>query len=139
MPDGTLQLFAVDSAGVVQTQRQGATGFPRTWTALSGVTAAGSPSAVMAPDGTLQVVVRGTDGYVYYAGQTAPGATTFNPWRPVTTAEQTSTDPAALAVSSAGTWVVSYVNDTGVPKLRRYQPPTGGRSAEQFVDLPITR
>jgi tachylectin len=139
MPDGLLQLFAVDSAGGVQTQRQASTGFSGTWTALSGVTAAGNPSAVMAPDGTLQVVVRGTDGYVYYAGQPAPGATTFNPWRTVTSAEQTSTDPTALAVPSASTWVVGYVNDTGVPKLRRYAPPTGGRSAEPFVEIPVTR
>ncbi|WP_166664484.1 tachylectin-related carbohydrate-binding protein [Actinophytocola oryzae] len=137
MPDGKLQVFAVDSAGVVQTQRQGATGFPGTWTAVGGVTAAGSPSAIMAPDGTLQVVVRGVDGYLYYAGQTAPGATTFNPWRIITTADQTSTDPTALAVPSASTWVVAYVTDTGLPKLRRYNPPVGGRSAEAFVDLPV--
>lgn len=67
-PDGTLQLFATDSTGTVQTQRQTTSGFPGTWTALDGITASGSPSAIMSPDGTLQVVVRGPDNYVYHAG-----------------------------------------------------------------------
>lgn len=137
MPDGTVQLFAVDSTGSVRTQRQTtAGGWPGTWTALGGVTAAGNPSAIMAPDGTLQVVVRGTDNYVYYTGQTAPGASTFTPWRTVTSSEETSTDPTALAVPSANTWVVAYVNDVGVPKLRRYQPPVPAR-AGAFTELPI--
>jgi hypothetical protein len=140
MPDGTIQVFAVDSSGTVQTQRQTTSGFSGTWTPLSGVTAVGAPSAVLAPDGTLQVVVRSTDDYVYYAGQTAPGATTFTPWRIVTTADETSTDPTALAVPSAGTWVVGYLTDTGVPKLRRYQPPPVSARAVRatFEDLPMT-
>jgi len=138
MPDGTIQVFAVDSTGTVQTQRQTASGFPGTWTALSGTTAAGSPSAILAPDGTLQVVVRGTDNYVYYSGQTAPGTTTYTPWRTVTTADETSTDPSALAVPSASTWVIGYLTETGVPKLRRYQPPVSTRSGQtSFADLPI--
>jgi hypothetical protein len=136
MPDSTLQLFAVDNTGTVKTQRQATVGSWPGWTALSGVTAAGNPSAIMAPDGTLQVVVRGTDNYVYYSGQTAPGASTWTPWRTVTTSEETSTDPTALAVPSASTWVVAYVNDVGVPKLRRYQPPVPARGAG-FTDLPI--
>ena len=139
MPDGTLQLFATDSAGTVQTQRQTTTGFPRTWTPISGVTAAGSPSAILAPDGTLQVVVKGTDGYAYYTGQPAPGASTFNPWQTVTTSEETSTDPTALAVPSASTWVVAYLNHTGLPKLRRYQPPVSTRTTETtFTDVRFT-
>ena len=136
MPDGTIQVFAVDSTGTVQTQRQTATGFPGTWTTLSGLTATGSPSAIMAPDGTLQIVARGADNYVYYTGQTAPGASTYTPWRTVTSSEETSTDPTALAVPSASTWVVAYVNDVGTPKLRRYQPPVSARAAA-FTELPI--
>jgi hypothetical protein len=138
MPDGTLQVFATDSLGIVQTQRQTASGFPGTWTALSGLTAAGSPSAIMAPDGTLQVVVRGSNNYGYYAGQVAPGASTFAPWHIITTSEETSTDVTALAVPSANTWVAAYISDTGVPRLRRYQPPVSARSSgTTFVDVPI--
>jgi hypothetical protein len=137
MPDGTLQVFATDSAGVVRTQRQTASGFLGTWTALSGLTAAGSPSAVLAPDGTLQVVARGTDNYPYYAGQPTPGASTFNAWRTITTSEETTTDPTALAVPSASTWVVSYLNELEVPKLRRYQPPTARTTEAPFADVPL--
>jgi hypothetical protein len=137
MPDGTLQVFATNSAGEVQTTRQTTSGFPGTWTTLSGLTAAGSPSAIMAPDGTLQVVARGTDNYPYYAGQPTPGATTYGPWRTITTSEETSTDPTALAVPSASTWVVSYVNDLDVPKLRRYQPPVPARAASPFAEVPL--
>lgn len=140
MPDGTLQVFATDSTGAVQTTRQTTSGFPGTWTALSGLTAAGSPSAIMAPDGTLQVVVRGADNYPYYAGQPTPGASTFNGWRTITTSEETSTDPTALAVPSASTWVVAYLNELDVPKLRRYQPPVPARTAGAlFTEVPMDR
>jgi hypothetical protein len=140
MPDNTVQVFAVDNAGVVQTQRQTASGFPGIWTALSGVAAVGSPSAIMAPDGTLQVIVRGTGNYLYFAGQTAPGASTYTTWHTVTTSEETSMDPTALAVPSANTWVVGYVNDTGTPKLFRYQAPVSARSTEPaFTEVTMTR
>jgi hypothetical protein len=137
MPDGTLQVFATDNTGVVHTTRQTASGFPGTWTALSGLTAAGSPSAIMAPDGTLQVVVRGADNYPYYTGQPTPGASTFNTWRTITTSEELSTDPTALTVPSVNTWVVSYLNDLDVPKLRRYQPPVPARTTGPFAEVPI--
>jgi len=138
MPDGTLQVFATDSTGAVQTQRQTTSGFPGTWTPLSGITAAGSPSAIMAPDGTLQVAIRGVDNYSYYAGQTAPGASTFNPWRIVTTSEEVSTDVTALAVPSANAWVVAYISDTGEPKLKRSQSSISTRSTEMtFIDVPL--
>jgi hypothetical protein len=137
MPDGTLQVFGTTSAGVVQTTRQTASGFPGTWTALSGLTAAGSPSAIMAPNGTLQVVARGTDNYPYYAGQPTPGASTFNAWQTVTTSEETATDPTALAVPNANTWVISYLNELDVPKVRRYQPVTTRTTGAPFADVPV--
>jgi hypothetical protein len=61
------------------------------------------------------------------------------PWLIVSTQDQASTDPAALAVPSANSWVIAYVTDSGLPKLRRYNPPTGGgRSTESFADRPFT-
>lgn len=137
MPDATVQVFATDSAGTVQTQRQTATGFPGTWTALPGVTALGSPSAIMSPAGTLQVVIKGTGNYPYYAGQTAPGASTYTTWRTITTSEETSTDPTALAVPGASTWVVGYVNDIGVPKLLRSQAAVARSTQLTFTELPM--
>jgi hypothetical protein len=134
MPDNTLQLFATDTTGTVQSQRQTAAGFPATWTPIPGLTAAGNPSAIMSPEGTLQIVARGTDGYAHYAAQAAPGSGTFIPWRQVTD-EQTSTDATALAVPDHNTWVVAYLNDISAPKLHRYQPATA-RSAT-FAEIPL--
>ena len=137
MPDNTLQVFATDNTGTVQTQRQTATGFPGTWTALPGVAAAGSPSAVMSVGGTLQVVTRGPGNYIYYSGQTAPGSSTWTAWQTITTSDETSTDPTALTVPSAGTWVVAYLTDTNEPKLRR-APASVARTADsEFVEVPI--
>jgi hypothetical protein len=135
MPDGTLQVFATDAAGTVQTQRQTNGGFPGTWIAVPGVTAAGSPSAVLAPSGTLQIVVRADDGYVYHSRQVAPGSSEYAPWSEVTGyAEQAVTDPTALDVPSEGTWVIAFVNDVRSPKLFRAQPGTA-RSARSFAEL----
>lgn len=144
MPDNTVQLFATGVDGVVQTQRETSTGFPGTWTPISGVTASGRPSAVMAPDGTLQIVVRANDGYVYYTGQAAPGSPAFNPWQEITNySEQSSTDPTALAVPESNTWVIAYRTDLEVPRLRRHQPSAPGSAATStsggtFVDIPMT-
>lgn len=137
MPDNTLQVFATDSTGTVQTQRQTATGFPGTWTALSGVAAAGSPSAVMSVGGMLQVVTRGPGNYIYYSGQTAPGSSTWTAWQTITTSDETSTDPTALTVPSAGTWVVGYLTDTNEPKLRRAPASVARSTSPDFVEVPI--
>jgi hypothetical protein len=138
LPDGTLQVFATDNTGMVTTTRQTASGFPGTWTPLTGLTATGNPSAIMAPDGTIAVLAKGSDNYPYYATQSAPGASTFNAWHTITTAEETATDPTALAVPSANTWVVAFLNENDVPRLRRYAPPVPARSAgASFAEIPL--
>jgi hypothetical protein len=46
----------------------------------------------------------------------------------------------ALAVPSANTWVVAYISDIGVPKLRRYQSPVSARTGKvTFTDVPMRR
>jgi hypothetical protein len=138
MPNGTLQVFATNDAGVVQTTRQTTNGFPGSWTTLTGPTATGSPSAIMAPNGTLQVVVRGSNSYGYFTGQSAPGSSTFTAWRTITASEQVSTDPTALAAPNANTWVVSYLNNLNEPRLLRYQLPASARTTETpFVEVPL--
>ncbi|MGB3438672.1 MAG: tachylectin-related carbohydrate-binding protein [Actinophytocola sp.] len=139
MPGNTVQVFATDSTGTVQTQRQTATGFPGTWTALPGIAASGSPSAVMSIGGMLQVVTRGPGNYIYYRGQTAPSSTTWTAWQPITLGDETSTDPSALTVPSAGTWVVAYLTDTNEPKLRRAPASVARSTSPGFVEVPIQR
>ncbi|MBB4912641.1 tachylectin-related carbohydrate-binding protein [Actinophytocola algeriensis] len=137
MPGDTVQVFATDSTGTVQTQRQTTAGFPGTWTALPGVAAVGSPSAVMSVGGMLQVVTKGPGDYIYYSGQTAPGSTTWTAWQTITTSDVTSTDPTALTVPTAGTWVVAYLTDTNEPKLRRAPASVARSTGTDFVEVPI--
>jgi hypothetical protein len=106
--DSTLQVFARDNAGNVQTIRQNSdSSWPSSWTSILGVTAAGSPSAVLTASGTVETVVRATDGYIYNTGPTAPGSTTYRPWSVVSTTTKSATDPST-ALLTTGTWVVSY-------------------------------
>lgn len=142
-PDGPSQLFARRVGGLIH-QRSAASG--AAWTPLlgelvPGVTAAGGPSALMAPDGRIQVAVRGTDGYVYRTGQTNPGSTSWLPWSEITQyAERSAVDPTLSL--AADTWVVAFRTPDGNPRLRRYQPTTtttvNRTATEQFVDVPMT-
>lgn len=92
-----------------------------------------------APNGALQIVVRGTDGYVYRTGQTTPGATTWLPWQEITGyTEQTAIDPTVSLAQD--TWVIGYRTADGNPKLRRFQGSSGSaatRSMDTFVDVPL--
>lgn len=137
MPDTTLQVIATGPNGVVYSQREGSAGFPQTWTPVStGLTAAGPVSAIIAPDNKIKVVARGADGMIYYTSQTAPDATTFDPWQAIPGTDETGTDPTALAVGN--TWVVAYRTDLDVPRLRRYQPATAAAATSStFVDVPL--
>jgi hypothetical protein len=138
MPDGTLQVFAA-KAGTVYTQRQTSTGFPGTWTALPGLTVSGSPSAIMAPNGTLQVTARADDGYVYFTGQVTPGAGEYTPWREITNyADQSATEPTALAVPDENTWVIAFRNELDTPRLLRAQNPSARSAAGvTFTEVPL--
>jgi len=53
-------------------------------------------------------------------------------------AEQTATEPTALAVTDEGTWVIAYRNDLGTPKLLRARTTApAARSATTFVEVPL--
>ncbi|MEV0675503.1 hypothetical protein AB0I60_03165 [Actinosynnema sp. NPDC050436] len=92
----------------------------------------------MAPNGTIQLAVRGDDGFVYRTGQTSPGSSTWLPWAEVTGyAHETAVDPTLSL--AADTWVVAFRTPAGDPKLLRYQP-VAARAAEstEFVEVPLT-
>ncbi|MGZ3143071.1 tachylectin-related carbohydrate-binding protein [Lentzea chajnantorensis] len=146
-----LQLFARRTDGKVYTHSSAANG---TWTPIlgelsPGVTAAGPPSAVLAPtSGTLEVAVRGTDGFTYRTGQQAHASTAWWPWHEITAyADETEVDPTLSLAEN--TWVIAYRTPAGLPKLRSFVPapsttsatarsaaPTGNGS---FVDVPLSR
>ena len=143
MPDGTVQLFARRSDGIY-TARTAANGaIPNAWTLMEGtlpggVTAVGAPSAVLT-NGTLQVVTRGSDGYVYRSGQTASGSTAWTPWTEITNyARETAVDPT---LSLAGnTWVVAFRTPAGEPQLWRFaasSPTARSASAGEFAEVQL--
>ncbi|MCE6995052.1 hypothetical protein LZG04_09555 [Saccharothrix sp. S26] len=142
LPDGAGEVwFTRADDGQVWTKRTGATA----WTVLPattppGVTAVGTPSAIMAPNGTLQVAVRGSDGFVYRTGQANPGSGTWLPWTEITQYEYESAVDPTLSLA-ADTWVVAFRTPAGDPKLRRFQPTTtAARTADAagtFVEVPL--
>lgn len=148
--DGIFQLFARRNDGKIYTTRTNADGsIQDTWTPMAGtlpegVTPVGAPSAVMAPNTTMQVATRGSDGYVYRSGQLASGSTAWTPWTEVTKySDDTAVDPT---LSLAGdTWVVAFRTTAGVPQLWRFVPGTGNTTlsteaaGNEFVSVPLQR
>lgn len=149
MPDNTLQLFARKADGTVHTTRTAADGtIPDVWTPVpgalpSGVVVAGAPAALLAPNGTLQVAVRGSDGFTYRTGQTSSASTSWHPWSEIQSyLHETAVDPA---MSLAGdTWVIAYRTPSGDPKMVRWQPTqsSAARTASEtgeLVEVPLHR
>ncbi|RKT54493.1 tachylectin-related carbohydrate-binding protein [Saccharothrix australiensis] len=137
---GLRRLFARAADGTVRTLAETSPNAFGSWTVIPGITAAGDPSALLAPNGLYEVVVRGTDGYVHNTGQLSIGSSGWRPWREITDyAEQSSTDPTAVAVPARNAWVVAFRDLNDAPRLRRAQ--SGAHAAlggAGFVDLPLT-
>ncbi|MFF3403787.1 tachylectin-related carbohydrate-binding protein [Streptomyces sp. NPDC002659] len=122
-PGYRLRVFSTDPNGRVVTAGQSAEGGAfEGWTGVDGVTAAGAPSAVINPlTGFIEIVVRGTDGYLHNTGESAPGATTWRAWNQAAF-EVSATDPTAFVYSVAGAdnWAFAFRtanNTTWVYKL----------------------
>jgi hypothetical protein len=105
-------LRAPDGSLVTKSQQSNGS-FESGWTTLPGVTAAGAPSVVRDPTtGKTGIVVRSTDGTVYYTQETAEGNGVWSPWIQAN-ARVIATDPIAFtySVSSGGAWAY-VVRDT---------------------------
>lgn len=148
MADSTLQLYARRADGKIYTTRTTANGsLTAPWTAMpvdlpAGVLAVGDPAALMAPNGTVQVVVRGNDGFTYRTGQQASSSTTWWPWTEVTQYQhEAATDPAMSLADD--TWVIAFRTPSGEPKLLRWSSNPTARSAStaagsgSFVAVPL--
>lgn len=108
--DGKMQIFARRSDGKIHTVRDTANGFETAWTSLDGVTAYGSPAAVIS-NGQISLAVRSTDGFVYTNSQTSPDGP-FTGWTKLAdsrtgNAWQADTEPSMVALST-GKIVVMY-------------------------------
>ncbi len=110
-PGYRLRVFATDTTGTVVTTVQDSEGSAYdAWSTVDGVTADGSPAAVISPlTGITEVVVRGTDGTVYSTGEAVQGSGTWRAWVQ-TSQEAAATDPTAFTFSNSSgqTWAYSF-------------------------------
>ncbi len=131
LASGALQVFARGADNLIHTQVEGAAGFTGSWTALPDIIAGGTPSALLTPQGNVEVVVRDANGQVRSSGTVAPGATAFRDWSLAGT-DEAATDLAVLAMSN-GTWVLVFRDSKGVNYLYQdissQQPTATQRSA----------
>ncbi|MCX4390198.1 tachylectin-related carbohydrate-binding protein [Micromonospora peucetia] len=125
LPGYRLRIFARNGAGrIVATERRVDGTFTGTWTPVGGsaVVPAGVPSALLSPvTGRIGVYVRGTDGYIHYAAETAQGSGTWGNWIPAQDAFETyATDPTAFSFVNANGPNVAYLARTPAGSLRLY-------------------
>jgi hypothetical protein len=104
-PGFSLRVFARAADGTIITKRQDSTGaFPVAWDPVGSMVTAGSPAALISPrTGLTEVVVRGTDGMIYNATETAQASGAWLDWRPALPTDlTTATDPTALTFNATG-------------------------------------
>ncbi|MGW4500524.1 tachylectin-related carbohydrate-binding protein [Micromonospora sp. NPDC004336] len=125
MPGYRLRIFARNAAGrIAATERRVDGTFTGTWAQVGGtaITPAGAPSALLSPvTGRIGIYVRGTDGYIHYAAETAQGSGTWGDWIPAQDAFETyATDPTAFSFVNANGANVAYLARTPAGRLRLY-------------------
>lgn len=125
LPGYRLRVFARNAAGAVVTTMTDTAGvFNGVWSAVgtSGVVPAGAPGALLSPvTGRIGVFVRGTDGYIHYAGETAQGSGTWGNWIPAQeTFEVYATDASPFGFLNANGANAAYVVRTAAGTLRVY-------------------
>ncbi|MGZ3143070.1 tachylectin-related carbohydrate-binding protein [Lentzea chajnantorensis] len=129
LADNTLQLYARRADGRVYTTRTTASDtLTGAWTAVpvdlpGGALVVGDPAALRAPDGTVQLSVRGSDGWIYRTGQQAPASTAWWPWTEITNySDEAGSDPAMSLAND--TWLIAFRTPDGVPKMQFWVPST---------------
>ncbi|NUT04591.1 MAG: hypothetical protein HOV76_14015 [Hamadaea sp.] len=125
LPGYHLRLFSRDATGQVVTTAADSTGaFSGEWTPVGGTatTPAGAPSALLSPvTGRIGVFVRGADGYIHYAPETAQGSGVWGDWIPAQDMFETyATDPTAFGFRNANGANAAYVVRTAAQTVRLY-------------------
>jgi len=123
LPGYQMRLFARNASGqVVTTLSDSAGTFNGVWTAVggTGIVPAGEPSALLSPvTGRIGVFVRGTDGFVYFAPETAQGSGAWGDWIPAQDLFETyATDPTAFGFLNANGANAAYVVRTAAQTPR---------------------
>ncbi|MFI1940671.1 hypothetical protein ACH44C_26425 [Streptomyces purpureus] len=133
-----MRVFATDAQGNVVTTVQSAEGSAfSAWSTVPGVTAAGSPSAVLSPvTGTAEVVVRDLQNQIQTTGEVTQNSGTWRNWQsPSFESLNAATDPTAFTYSVGGgqTWGYTFRNTSN--QISVYQAQYTGSGAAALSSL----
>ena len=148
----TLDVFATDGSGAVQTAGHVEGGRPSPWRAWSplarGHAAPGAAVAVVSrAAGTLDVFTVGTDGHVYTSGWW-PGSSAWRPWARIGTLTVPASTPVHAISRGAQTMEVFVTDGAGVVRTafwsggggwRPWQQLHGGRAAAGAAVTGVSR
>ncbi|WP_078513291.1 tachylectin-related carbohydrate-binding protein [Streptomyces purpureus] len=128
-----MRIFATTAEGNVVTTAQTAEGSDfSAWSAVPGVAAAGSPSAVLSPvTGTAEVVVRDRQSQIQTTGEVTQNSGTWRNWQsPGFESLTSATDPTAFTFSEGGqTWGYTFRNASNQVSIYRAQYTGTGAAA----------
>ncbi|WP_328477487.1 tachylectin-related carbohydrate-binding protein [Streptomyces sp. NBC_00377] len=138
-PGYRMRVFATDTSGNVVTTAQSAEGGAYgTWQTAAGVTAQGSPSAVISPlTGLTEVVVRGTDGYIHNTGETTQGSGAWRTWQQVSF-ETSATEPTAFTYTNptGPTWAYTFRTSDNQTRIYQVQQTSSLSAMRAEADAP---
>jgi hypothetical protein len=138
-PGYRMRVFATDANGNVVTTSQSAEGGAyATWETVAGITAQGSPSAVISPLTSLtEVVVRGTDGTVHNTGETSQGSGVWRAWKQPSD-EASATEPTAFTYSTptGPTWAYTFRTTDNQTRIYEVQQTSSLSAMRAEADEP---
>ncbi|MFI6058374.1 tachylectin-related carbohydrate-binding protein [Streptomyces sp. NPDC051286] len=110
-PGYRIHVFANDGQGHIVTAHQSVeNGAYSAWETIDGLTADGAPSAVLAPKtGLVEIVARGTDGYIHSTGETFQASGVWRDWQRASS-EAAATVPTAFPYTTLDgeTWAYTF-------------------------------
>ncbi|MFV0129514.1 tachylectin-related carbohydrate-binding protein [Streptomyces sp. HMX112] len=130
-PGYRMRIFATDPAGKVVTTAQTAESGPYgAWSPVGDaahdadgpvtpLVVSGSPSAVLSAQ-SVEIVVRGTDGFLYNTGETASGSGLWRTWQKLGP-ESSATDPTAFTYTQGSGLTWAYTFRTADNQVRIYR------------------
>jgi hypothetical protein len=135
-PGGRLRVVVRGPDGTVLTKQQTTAGaWPATWDPVAGLTAAGSPAAILSPrSGRVELVARAADGTLWSTGETAQGSGVWRPWVAIVGTEgDARTDPIVFPFTGPPgvgvTWTAAYRDVNQVSHLVLVDWPGAGAAA----------
>lgn len=130
-PQDRFRVIVRTADGALATKLSGDDGAfpPVDWEPISGMVAAGQPSAVLEPQSArTEIVIRGTDGEIYRNEETGAVSGAWSGWTKVFDGpDPTGTDPTAFALPTFNanlSWFVAFRDPRGNLRIYAFAPPS---------------